>query len=108
MNVANCAKTKNVALGLPRRHLDTMITNQPIVIDNGSGILKAGFAGDEKPKSVFPSFVGRPKHVRCEAAAAWGWSRRALTSRFARSKPWRVPWRGERAVASTSGFVLLH
>lgn len=39
-------------------------TNQPIVIDNGSGLLKCGFAGDEKPKSVFPSFVGRPKHVK--------------------------------------------
>jgi centractin len=35
-----------------------------VVIDNGSGILKAGFAGGDKPRVVFPSFVGKPKHVR--------------------------------------------
>ena len=41
-----------------------MDTNQPIVIDNGSGIIKAGFAGADKPRSVFQSVVGRTKHVR--------------------------------------------
>jgi actin-related protein len=34
----------------------------PIVIDNGSGMCKAGFAGDDSPRAVFPSIVGRPKH----------------------------------------------
>jgi len=34
----------------------------PLVVDNGSGMCKAGFAGDEAPRSVFPSIVGRPKH----------------------------------------------
>ncbi len=24
---------------------------------------KAGFAGDDAPRSVFPSIIGRPKHV---------------------------------------------
>ena len=38
--------------------------NQPIVIDNGSGIMKAGFAGADKPKVIFRSIVGRTKHVR--------------------------------------------
>ena len=33
-----------------------------IVIDNGSGYCKAGFAGDDAPRSVFPSIVGRPRH----------------------------------------------
>ena len=33
-----------------------------LVIDNGSGMCKAGFAGDEAPRSVFPSIVGRPKY----------------------------------------------
>ena len=33
-----------------------------LVIDNGSGMCKAGFAGDDAPRSVFPSIVGRPKH----------------------------------------------
>jgi len=32
-----------------------------LVIDNGSGMCKAGFAGDDCPRSVFPSIVGRPK-----------------------------------------------
>ncbi|XP_072168294.1 actin-1-like [Diadema setosum] len=36
---------------------------EPIVIDNGSGICKAGFAGDESPRSAFPSIVGRPRHM---------------------------------------------
>ena len=35
---------------------------QTLVIDNGSGMCKAGFAGDEAPQSVFPSIVGRPKY----------------------------------------------
>jgi actin beta/gamma 1 len=33
-----------------------------IVVDNGSGMCKAGFAGDDAPRVVFPSIVGRPKH----------------------------------------------
>ncbi|KAL8588975.1 Major actin [Nucella lapillus] len=33
-----------------------------IVVDNGSGMCKAGFAGDDAPRCVFPSIVGRPKH----------------------------------------------
>lgn len=33
-----------------------------IVCDNGSGMVKAGFAGDDAPRAVFPSIVGRPRH----------------------------------------------
>jgi actin beta/gamma 1 len=32
-----------------------------LVIDNGSGMCKAGIAGEDCPRSVFPSLVGRPK-----------------------------------------------
>merc|ERR1712195_291977 len=32
-----------------------------IVMDNGSGMMKAGFAGEEAPQAVFPAAVGRPK-----------------------------------------------
>ena len=35
---------------------------QALVCDNGSGMCKAGFAGDDAPRAVFPSIVGRPKH----------------------------------------------
>lgn len=35
---------------------------QALVIDNGSGMVKSGFAGDDAPRAVFPSIVGRPRH----------------------------------------------
>jgi len=33
-----------------------------LVIDNGSGMVKSGFSGDDAPRAVFPSIVGRAKH----------------------------------------------
>jgi len=36
--------------------------NTALVVDNGSGMVKAGFAGDDAPRAVFPSIVGRPRH----------------------------------------------
>lgn len=33
-----------------------------MVVDNGSGACKAGFAGDETPCAVFPSIVGHSCH----------------------------------------------
>jgi centractin len=48
-----------------------VLTRNPIVIDNGSGSIKAGFVGEEKPRIIFPSLylyleyfysVGRPKY----------------------------------------------
>ena len=34
-----------------------------LVVDNGSGMCKAGMAGEEAPRAVFPSLIGRPRHV---------------------------------------------
>jgi actin len=34
---------------------------QAIVMDNGSGLCKAGFAGEDAPRVVFPEVIGRPK-----------------------------------------------
>ena len=34
----------------------------PVVIDNGSGMCKAGLSGDDAPRCSFPSIVGRPKY----------------------------------------------
>ena len=34
----------------------------PLVIDNGSGMVKAGFAGEDAPRTVFPAVVGRPRY----------------------------------------------
>jgi actin-related protein len=36
-------------------------SSKALVVDNGSGMCKAGFAGDDAPRTVFPSIVGRPK-----------------------------------------------
>uniref|UniRef100_A0A2K6DQG1 Actin, cytoplasmic 1 n=1 Tax=Macaca nemestrina TaxID=9545 RepID=A0A2K6DQG1_MACNE len=33
-----------------------------LVVDNGSGMCKAGFAGDDAPRAIFPSIVGHPRH----------------------------------------------
>lgn len=49
-----------------------VIVNQPVVIDNGTGVIKAGFAGDQIPKCRFPNYVGRPKHIRVMAGALEG------------------------------------
>lgn len=40
---------------------------QALVVDNGSGMCKAGFAGDDAPRAVFPSIVGRPKTTATRA-----------------------------------------
>lgn len=34
--------------------------NGPVVIDMGSGMTKSGFGGDDAPRAVFPSVIGRP------------------------------------------------
>jgi len=33
-----------------------------LVVDNGSGVCKAGFAGEDAPRAVFSSIVGRLHH----------------------------------------------
>lgn len=36
---------------------------ESIVLDNGSGSIKIGFAGDDIPKSVFPNVIGHSRHM---------------------------------------------
>ena len=52
--------------GWETRNLQTKIMAEEdvaaLVVDNGSGMCKAGFAGDDAPRAVFPSIVGRPRH----------------------------------------------
>ena len=33
-----------------------------LVVDSEPGMGKAGFAGDDSPRAVFPSIFGRPRH----------------------------------------------
>ncbi|EIM19374.1 actin-related protein [Wallemia mellicola CBS 633.66] len=49
-----------------------VLVNAPVVIDNGSGTIKAGFAGEDHPSCFFPSHVGRPKHARVMAGSLEG------------------------------------
>merc|ERR1712110_1271628 len=56
-------------MGFSSRHQKTKNSNKmcdedvaALVCDNGSGMCKAGFAGDDAPRAVFPSIVGRPRH----------------------------------------------
>ncbi|KAI5181618.1 actin beta/gamma 1 [Nematocida sp. AWRm80] len=41
---------------------ETKDEKKPLVIDNGSGMCKAGFSGDDGPRTVFPSIIGKPRH----------------------------------------------
>ncbi|XP_054589716.1 uncharacterized protein [Nothobranchius furzeri] len=36
--------------------------NVPVVLDTGSGLMKAGFADQDGPKTVFPNIIGVPKY----------------------------------------------
>eukprot|EP01125_Pyxidicula_operculata_P008162 TRINITY_DN275_c0_g2_i1.p1 TRINITY_DN275_c0_g2~~TRINITY_DN275_c0_g2_i1.p1 ORF type:complete len:1179 (+),score=388.10 TRINITY_DN275_c0_g2_i1:39-3575(+) len=33
-----------------------------LVVDNSTAMMKVGYAGDDAPRAVFPSLVGRPRH----------------------------------------------
>jgi len=42
--------------------VDQLDDSAPIVvIDNGSGVMKAGFGGEDVPRVAFPTVVGRPR-----------------------------------------------
>ena len=40
--------------------MDKIVSTSAIIIDNGSGMCKAGVAGDNEPRAVFPSIIGKP------------------------------------------------
>ncbi|XP_027798015.1 actin-related protein T3 [Marmota flaviventris] len=42
----------------------------PVVIDNGSGVIKAGLAGNREPDFVYPNIVGRDKRQNLAADGA--------------------------------------
>ncbi|TMW55996.1 hypothetical protein Poli38472_008644 [Pythium oligandrum] len=43
---------------------------EAIVIDNGSGVVKAGYAGEDTPRSVFATYTGKVKNPEWFAAQA--------------------------------------
>ena len=50
--------------GKTRMSQQDYISNQPVVIDNGTGVMKAGLAGVERPSCEFRSYVGSQKYDR--------------------------------------------
>ncbi|TFG04596.1 MAG: actin, cytoplasmic 2 [Promethearchaeota archaeon] len=38
------------------------VFSKGIILDNGTGITKSGFAGEDQPRSVFPTLIGKPKY----------------------------------------------
>jgi len=41
---------------------ESFLNAKALVIDNGTGISKNGFAGEDQPRSVFPTLIGYPKY----------------------------------------------
>ena len=73
LTLAQCGivheSTLRVSLCLPGGELDEESSDEDeddeipaLVVDNGSGMCKAGFAGDDAPRAVFPSIVGRTRY----------------------------------------------
>ncbi|KAG7218118.1 hypothetical protein INR49_010972 [Caranx melampygus] len=58
------ARTNPVMLS---SNVKPLLSSLPSSLPQGSGVIKAGFAGDQIPKYCFPNYVGRPKHVRVMA-----------------------------------------
>jgi actin len=44
-------------------YINTDSHMQGLVLDNGTGMCKAGFSGDDAPLTVFPCIIGKPKHL---------------------------------------------
>ncbi|XP_063298721.1 uncharacterized protein LOC134586809 [Pelobates fuscus] len=40
-----------------------MANHQAVVIENGSGIIKIGYSGEDRPRFVYSNMVGRPKYL---------------------------------------------
>lgn len=43
-----------------------------LVVDNGSYMIKAGFTGDDAPRTVFPTVVGHPRWVNLGSCSRSG------------------------------------
>ena len=65
-----------------------------LVCDNGSGMVKAGFAGDDAPRAVFPSIVGRPRHTGVMVGMGQKARARLRSSAGAALRSWRAEGRG--------------
>ena len=63
--VSATTKLGQTTSSYPRGHSEDTLWGEdiePLVIDCGGYFVKAGFAGEDAPRAVFPSIVGRPRH----------------------------------------------
>ncbi|MFW9992908.1 MAG: actin, cytoplasmic 2 [Candidatus Odinarchaeota archaeon] len=42
--------------------MSSELPGKPLVIDNGTGLSKNGYAGEDQPRTVFPTLIGYPKY----------------------------------------------
>ncbi|MHA1917299.1 MAG: hypothetical protein ACTSUV_03180, partial [Candidatus Ranarchaeia archaeon] len=46
----------------PAPPVEDFTANKAVVLDNGTGLTKNGFAGEDNPRSVWPTVIGYPKY----------------------------------------------
>jgi actin len=63
--------TPNVAMFFFFKYLFGQDDTLPLVIDNGSEMVKAGIGGEDEPRSFIPSLVGRPRHQSIMGPSDW-------------------------------------
>ncbi|KAK7822155.1 hypothetical protein U0070_000719 [Myodes glareolus] len=74
-----------------------------LIVDNGSGMCKAGFASNNAPRAVFPSIVGRPRHQGVRYPIEHG----IVTNWYDMEKIWHHIFYNELHVAPEEHPVLL-
>ncbi len=42
---------------------DSKLEEYTVIIDIGEAYVKVGFAGEEKPTSIFPTVIGKPRYA---------------------------------------------
>mmetsp|Transcript_24271 Transcript_24271/g.72016 ORF Transcript_24271/g.72016 Transcript_24271/m.72016 type:complete len:87 (-) Transcript_24271:118-378(-) len=78
MGASPTSRASRHSLNLPRdRYGGQRAEVAALVADNVSGMCKAGFAGDDAPRAVFPSIIGRPR----QPGVGVGWERVGLAGR---------------------------
>merc|ERR1719167_873577 len=79
-----------------------------LVCDNGSGMCKAGFAGDDAPRAVFPSIVGRPRHQGVMVGMGQKEGKTALGASSPAKPALHMPEPLSQTSAATSSTLLLY
>ncbi|KAL1208485.1 Actin-12 [Cardamine amara subsp. amara] len=63
LSETNSESSSNFKLAFPTEIMADGEDIQPLVCDNGTGMVKAGVAGDDAPRAAFPSIVGSTRQT---------------------------------------------